>query len=279
MIGAIDGARDHVHVLFYIWLDDGCGRRVADALCAAARRGVDCRVVVDAVGSRALIRSALWAELAQSGVELVEAMPTGLSPLRALSRRLDLRNHRKLVLIDNRIGFTGSRNAADMAFAVKPRFAPWVDVWFSVEGPVVRQMQGVFLADWMSYTGTDLGDMLDMVPEAAAPGVVAQALATGPDRRAGNVSDCIAALLAAARHRVVITTPYYVPNTVLDSAIQAAARRGVEVTLILPARNDSLLVGAVSEGFYLGLLRAGVRIVLFGPGQREYGQAQFRAEL
>ena len=268
MIAAIDAAQDHVHVLFYIWLDDTSGRRVATALIAAAQRGVACRVVVDAVGSRRFIRSDAWRQMEAAGVELAEAMPTGFSLLLSvLTRRLDLRNHRKIVLIDNLIGFTGSRNAADMAFAVKRRFAPWIDVWFAVEGPVLRQMQAVFLADWMSYTGHDLGEsVLAAVPAAARPGVIGQVVATGPDRRAGSVSDCIIAMLAAARHEVIITTPYYVPSTALDMAIQACARRGVEVTLILPARNDSLFVGATSEGFYLGLLRAGVRLMLFEPG-------------
>lgn len=267
MIAAIEGAQDHVHVLFYIWLDDLSGRRVAEALTSAARRGIACRVVVDAFGSRRFIRSAAWRQMEDAGVELAEAMPTGFSLLSALTRRLDLRNHRKIVLIDNQIGFTGSRNAADMAFAVKHRFAPWIDVWFAVEGPILRQMQGVFLADWMSYTGNDLGQTV-LAPVAAAvrPGVIGQVVATGPDRRAGSVSDCIIAMLAAARQTVTITTPYYVPNTALDDAIQACARRGVEVTLILPARNDSLFVGATSQGFYLGLLRAGVRLMLFEPG-------------
>ncbi|SDE57200.1 cardiolipin synthase [Paracoccus isoporae] len=267
MLARIDEAAHHVHVLFYIWLDDHSGNRIADALIRAAARGVEVRAIVDAVGSRALVGSAMWRRMAEAGVSLVAAMPPGISPLRALSRRLDLRNHRKIVLIDNRTGFTGSRNAADMEFAVKPRFAPWVDVWFAIEGPAVRQMQGVFLSDWMSYTGKDLGDeLLNTVPAVASPGVIAQVLATGPDRRAGSVSDCIMALLAAARDRVTITTPYYVPTTGLDAAIQACARRGVQVTLILPERNDSLFVGATSEGFYHGLLRAGVRLMLFQPG-------------
>ncbi|WBU62992.1 cardiolipin synthase [Paracoccus aerodenitrificans] len=267
MIDAIDSAQDHVHVLFYIWLDDTSGRRVAEALIRAAERGVACRIVVDAFGSRSFIRSAIWNAMENAGIETVQAMPTGISLFRALTRRLDLRNHRKIVLVDHRIGFTGSRNAADMAFSAKPKYAPWIDVWFSIEGPVLRQMQAVFLADWMSYTGSDLGtELLNTVPAVEKPGVIAQALATGPDRRQGSVSDCITAMLAAARKNVVITTPYYVPTTALDNALQACARRGVDVTLILPARNDSLFVEASSEGFYLGLLRAGVRIMQFKGG-------------
>ncbi|RNF34966.1 cardiolipin synthase [Paracoccus methylarcula] len=266
MVDAIDGARDHVHVLFYIWLPDRSGEKIAEAIIRAKTRGVECRVIVDALGSRGLVRSELWRRMKGAGADCVTAFPWGLPFISFLFQRLDLRNHRKVVVVDNRIAFTGSRNCSDMAFAVKPRFAPWVDILISVEGPLVRQLQSVFLADWMSYTGRDLGDMLEIVEAVEDPGMAAQIVATGPDRRAGTVSDCLSAMIHAARERVTITTPYYVPDAALDAAIRAAARRGVEVNMILPARNDSLVVGATSEGFYYGLLAAGVRLHLFRPG-------------
>lgn len=266
MIDAINGASDHVHVLFYIWLTDESGIKVAEALCRAARRGVACRVIMDALGSRAFVRSAHWRQMQDAGVDCVAAFPWGLPFISILFTRLDLRNHRKIAVIDNRIAFTGSRNCADMAFQVKPRFAPWIDILVSVEGPGVRQLQSVFLADWMSYTGRDMGEMMSPVDAVARPGAIAQVVATGPDRRAGTISDSLTTLLHAARRSVVISTPYYVPNDALDDAIRAAARRGVEVTMILPARNDSLVVGATSEGFFFGLLAAGVRLMLFEPG-------------
>ncbi|WP_241232730.1 cardiolipin synthase [Paracoccus haematequi] len=266
LIDAIDRARDHVHILFYIWLPDHSGQKVADAVARAAQRGVECRVIVDALGSRLLVRSPLWTRMQEAGAECVTAFPWGLPFISVLFRRLDLRNHRKILVVDNAVAFSGSRNCADMAFAIKPRFAPWVDILMSVEGPVVRQFQSVFLGDWMSYTGKDLGDMLQPVAPVADPGEVAQVIPTGPDRRQGSISDCLAGMLHAARDRVVITTPYYVPDVALDAAIRAAARRGVEVTMILPGRNDSLVVGATSQGFYYGLLSAGARIMLFQDG-------------
>lgn len=266
LVEAIDAARDHVHVLFYIWLPDASGTKIAEAVIRAEARGVECRVIVDALGSRALVRSDLWERMSQAGAECVTAFPIGLPFVSMLFQRLDLRNHRKILVIDNRMAFTGSRNCADMAFAIKPRHAPWVDILVSVEGPVVRQLQAVFLGDWMSYTGRDLGHMLQPVEPVAAPGKLAQVVATGPDLRAGSVSDCLSGMLHQARERVVITTPYYVPDAALDAAIRAAARRGVQVTMILPARNDSLIVGATSQGFYDGLLDAGVQLMLFDRG-------------
>ncbi|MBW7055201.1 cardiolipin synthase [Paracoccus bogoriensis] len=266
LVEAIDAATDHVHILFYIWLPDASGTKIAEAVIRAEARGVECRVIVDALGSRGLVRSDLWERMSRAGAECVTAFPIGLPFISILFQRLDLRNHRKIVVIDNRLAFTGSRNCADMAFAIKPRYAPWVDILVSVEGPVVRQLQTVFLADWMSYTGRDLGQMLQAVDPVATPGALTQVVATGPDLRAGSVSDCLSGMLHQARERVVITTPYYVPDAALDAAIRAAALRGVQVTMILPARNDSLVVGATSQGFYDGLLAAGVQLMLFERG-------------
>lgn len=267
LAAAIDGARDHVHLLFYIWLPDVSGRKVAEAVIRAASRGVKVRLIVDALGSRAFVRSDLWGRMIAAGAECQTAFPFGYFPLLAvIFQRLDLRNHRKVAVIDNAIAFTGSRNCADMAFAVKPRFAPWVDIFLRVEGPVVRQMQAVFLQDWMSYTGEDLGDMLVMMPSVDDPGQIAQVVATGPDLRDGSISDCLSTMIHAARETLTITTPYYVPDSALDAAIRSAARRGVKVTLILPERNDSLVVGATSQGFYFGLVSAGVKLMLFRDG-------------
>lgn len=266
LVTAMDGAVEHIHLLFYIWLDDVSGRKVAEAAIRAAERGVAVRAIVDAFGSHAFLRSETWKRVTASGVEGVEALPIGNPLIAGLFQRMDLRNHRKIVVIDNQIGFTGSRNCSDKAFAVKPRYAPWIDIFLKIEGPVVRQMQAVFLQDWISYTGEDLGAMLEMVVAAEEPGGIAQIVATGPDLRQGSLSDCMSTLIHEARERITITTPYYVPDVALDAAIRSAALRGVKVTMILPARNDSLIVGATSEGFYYGLLRAGVNLQLFQGG-------------
>lgn len=266
LVAAIDAANEHIHILFYIWLDDVSGRKVAEATIRAAERGVTVRAIVDAIGSRAFLRSQTWKRVMASGVQGVEALPVGNPLIDALFKRVDLRNHRKIVVIDDRIGFTGSRNCSDNAFAAKPRFAPWIDIFLCIEGPVVRQMQAIFLQDWMSYTGENLGEMLKTIPAVEEPGGIGQIVATGPDLRQGSLADCMATMLHEAREEVIITTPYYVPNAALNAAIKSAALRGVDVKLILPERNDSLVVGATSEGFYHGLLRAGAKIYLFKGG-------------
>ncbi|TVP72871.1 MAG: cardiolipin synthase [Rhodobacteraceae bacterium] len=266
VFAAIDAARDHVHVLFYIWLPDTIGTRMAEALCAAARRGVVCRVLVDDHGARHLIRSALWRKMQGAGVALERAAPVGNPFVSLLFRRIDLRNHRKIVVVDDALSWVGSRNCADAAFAIKPRYAPWVDVLVRVEGPAVRQHQAVFLHDWMMHHSEDLSAMLHSADPAHAGDVTAQVIASGPDDIYTTPSDVLRAMIYAAIQKLTLTTPYYVPDLALHKAICAAAERGVQVDLILPARNDSRIVGAASESLMPDLLRAGVRIHLFEGG-------------
>ena len=267
MFTAIDAATSHVHVLFYIWLPDTTGTRMAEALCRAARRGVACRVLVDDHGARHLVRSSLWRQMEGSGVALERAAPVGNPFISLLFKRIDLRNHRKIVVVDNHLSWVGSRNCADAAFAIKPRFAPWVDIQLRMEGPVVRQQQAVFLHDWMTHHSENLSALLadpEQTPDAGP--VVAQVIASGPDDIYTTPSDVLRAMIYAATDRLILTTPYYVPDQPLHTAICSAAERGVRVRLILPARNDSRIVGAASESLYPDLLRAGVEIYLFRPG-------------
>ncbi len=267
MFAAIDDARTHVHVLFYIWLPDTTGTRMAEALCRAARRGVACRVLVDDHGARRLIRSDLWRQMQGAGVALERAAPVGNPLVGLLFRRLDLRNHRKIVVVDNRLSWVGSRNCADAAFAIKRRYAPWVDILMRLEGPAVRQQQAVFLHDWMTHHAEDLSALMSQDgPEHDAGPVVAQVIASGPDDVYSTPSDTLRAMIYAATVRIGITTPYYVPDQALHVALCSAAERGVQVDLVLPARNDSRIVGAASESLFPDLLRTGVRIHLFEPG-------------
>src|SRR6202167_5810265 len=155
LIEAFDAATEHIHLSFYIWLDDENGGRVADAISAAARRGVACRVMADALGSRDFIRGPRWRQLREAGVHLVAALQDIPRLGRFAVGRIDLRNHRKLVVIDNRIAFCGSQNCADPQFRVKAKYAPWIDILLRCEGPAVRQAQDLFLATWIAETGAE----------------------------------------------------------------------------------------------------------------------------
>ena len=263
MVADIDSAQDHIHVLFYIWLPDDNGSRMAAALQRAAARGVCCRVLVDDLGSRLLPRSSLWAEMEAAGVHLVRALPIGNPLLRPLRGRIDLRNHRKIVVIDDRITYCGSQNCADPAFRIKPRFAPWVDLMLRCEGPIARQNQFLFAADWMAHTDEDLSPLLSapLSPlPVASTALPAQVIGTGPTSRYAAMPEMFQTLMYSARQELVISTPYYVPDEAMQAALCAAARRGCTTHLILPACNDSPLVAAASRACYAGLLAAGVRI-------------------
>jgi cardiolipin synthase len=266
LVADIDAARDHVHLLFYIWLQDGNGLRVLDAIQRAAARGVACRVLIDGLGSRALARSARWTALGACGVQTAITFKMRWLLAHVFFARVDLRNHRKIAVIDGRTGYCGSQNCADPAFLPKQRFGPWVDVMIRVEGPVVRQLQHLFIIDWMTHAGEDVAALLDLPAPPLPGGFPAIAVGSGPtiDNRA--VSDIFAMLLAAAQEEAIITTPYFVPDDTLHRAICSAARRGVKVTMILPAKNDSFFVARASRSYYSDLLRAGVRLAEYQGG-------------
>ncbi len=264
MIADINAARSTVHLSFYIWLPDTNGKRMTDAVAAAARRGVTCRVIVDDIGSRLFIASPCWAELAAAGVQQCRSM--AINPLAGF-RRADLRNHRKIAVIDDQITYCGSQNCADAAFEIKPKFAPWVDVMMRLDGPIVIQNQALFAADWLAERGENLGHIFtDSKPVAYADGFDAVAFGTGPLSVRGSMSQAFIALINAALDEVVITTPYFAPDSPLLAALVACGRRGVKTTMILPARNDSRLIALISRAYYGQLQDAGVEIHEFLPG-------------
>jgi cardiolipin synthase A/B len=241
--------------------------RVAKALMRAARRGVICRAMADDFGSRPMIHHPVWAEMHAAGVRLARSLTIGNLLLRMAIGRVDLRNHRKLVVIDNVITYVGSQNCADAAFLPKARYAPWVDVMLRLTGPVARQNQHVFAGDWLAeMPQDDLDSLLTAPPLSAGTGFPAQVITQGPLDRSSAVPEMFASLIYAARSDLVVTTPYYVPVESLQSALRAAANRGVAVTLILPARNDDFAVAAASRSYYNDLIAAGVRIFEYNAG-------------
>ena len=267
MVADIDAAQDHVHLLFYIWLADNNGRKIIDALMRAAGRGVTCRAMADDLGSRVLIRSEHWQAMRRAGVKVASGLPVGNPVLRPFIGRIDLRNHRKIVVIDDRITYCGSQNCADPEFLVKARYAPWVDAVVRFEGPIARQNQMLFASDWMSSVDEDLGEMLNRpVPAAQSDAMPAQVIGTGPTVRYSAMREVFASLMFGAQREIIITTPYYVPDEALQGALIATAYRGVDTTIIFPARNDSRIVSAASRSYYADLLAAGVKIHEFTGG-------------
>jgi cardiolipin synthase len=266
MVADIDAAQEHVHLLFYIWLTDNNGCKVVAALIRAAARGINCRVMADGLGSRAMINSRQWQAMAAAGVRVTVALPISNPLLRPLAGRIDLRNHRKIVVIDHRITYCGSQNCADPEFRVKPRFAPWVDAVMRFEGPIANQNQCLFACDWMSHVDEDITGLLQRPDEPAPDGVIAQVIGTGPTVRFSAMPEMFESIMHAARQELLISTPYFVPSESMMSALCAAAYRGVTTTIIFPARNDSMIVGAASRSYYAALLESGVKIFEYQKG-------------
>lgn len=297
MIADFDAATEQIHVLYYIWLVDGMGIDTAQALMRAARRGVTCRAMVDGMGSRKLVRSKLWQEMQDAGVEVSVALPIRNLIKVFLFSRIDLRNHRKITVIDGKIGYSGSRNCADPEFRVKPKYAPWVDIMLRMQGPVVAQNQMLFASDWLiknpdtpldsfiyhTDSDTELYTVSDKKTQEAGQlknkqledkqiedreikGFAAQVFADGPTQRHGTTPQFLGALISQAQRTLIISTPYFVPDYSLVSILCATAYRGVEVTMIFPKHNDSFVVAATSHSFYWQLLEAGIKIYEYKPG-------------
>ena len=266
MVADIDAAKDHVHLIFYIWLPDNNGLKVVEALKRAAARKVTCRAMADGLGSRILIASEHWKAMRDAGVHVATALPIGNLLLRPLRGRIDLRNHRKIVVIDNRITYCGSQNCADPEFRIKAKYAPWVDAMMRFEGPIARQNQHLFASDWMAQVDEDIRELLRQPLPPGEPGFTAQVIGTGPTVRYSAMPEVFETLMYAARRELFITTPYYVPDEAMQAALCASARRGVETTIIFPARNDSWIVQAASRSYYADLLAAGVRIFEYEGG-------------
>lgn len=222
--------------------------------------------MVDGLGSRALIQSEHWRAMDEAGVHVAVSLPIGNPLLRPLKGRIDLRNHRKIVVIDDQITYCGSQNCADAEFRVKPKFAPWVDAVMRFEGPIARQNQHIFAGDWMNCVDEDIDDLLKPPVRSPDPGFAAIAFGTGPTVRYSAMPDLFVSMMFAARRNIIITTPYYVPDEAIEDGLCCAARRGVDTILVMPARNDSFIVAAASHSYYAHLLAAGVKIYEYVGG-------------
>jgi cardiolipin synthase len=260
----IDEAKKHCHILSYIMLVDKAGQKISDALIAATKRGVECRLLLDSMGSKDFLKSDLCKRVKDAGVHVVEALPANV--LRALFARVDLRNHRKIAVIDNAIGYMGSNNIAEPVFAPKPKFAPWVDASVRLTGPIVRELQAIFIQDWFMDSDENLSSLLQEPLEVDNSGITTQLMATGPNSNNLALSQLLQTAFFSAKTELVITTPYFSPDDSTESALLISAKRGVETHLVLPARNDSKLVQAASRSRYGALLNAGVQIHEFNGG-------------
>lgn len=268
LIRDIGQARYNIEMVFYIWQPGGQVNLVAEALMSAARRGVHCRLLLDSTGSLQFFRSAYPEMMRHAGIEVVEALKVNL--LRVFLRRMDLRQHRKMILIDNYIAYTGSMNMVDPRFFKQNAgVGQWIDLMARTEGPIAVTMGIVYACDWEIETGKRIippPPNIDSIAFEQESGHIIQVIASGPGFPEEMIHQALLTAVYSAREQLIMTTPYFVPSDDLLHAICTAALRGVEVSIIVPRNNDSMLVSWASRAFFSELLAAGVKIYQFERG-------------
>lgn len=265
LIEDIQHAKEECLFEFYIWSNGGMVEQVNEALLAAVARGVECRILLDSVGSREFMRSDWAKRLRECGVHIVEVLPVGT--LRLLFQRQDLRMHRKMVVIDRQIGYTGSMNMVDPRyFKQDSGVGQWVDVMTRLRGPTVDSMWITFNWDWELETGDRLLQPVDTVYLPQTQGSRCQLIPSGPKFSDDMIPQILLQAIYNARSSICLTTPYFVPEESLAGALKSVAQRGVKVDIILPEQNDSKMVKYASRVFIEELMNAGIEIHQFKGG-------------
>jgi cardiolipin synthase len=267
MAAAIRGAKKYVHVEFYILLTDAATEDFFQALEEVARRGVVVRVLLDHWANRGkpYYRRTLK-RLTAMGARWRLMLP--VQPLRGKYQRPDLRNHRKLLVVDGETAFMGSQNVIDSTYNLRRnirRGLHWVDLMVRVQGPVVASIGAVFLSDWYSETGETLEDEIKLfeIPPPSRGDLDCQIVPSGPGFRFDNNLRLFLALLYYAQRRVIIVSPYFVPDEALLLAVTTACHRGLQVELFVSEEGDQAVVYHAQRSYYEALLRAGVKIWMY----------------
>jgi cardiolipin synthase len=257
ILGAIAAAQHHVHLEYYIWEPDTIGTALRDALIERAKAGVKVRMIVDGTGSNKLTARFL-APLRLAGVEVAKFNPVRLLKLRL--RRPDFRTHRKIVVVDGRVAFTGGMNITDAHSSV---YGPsyWRDTHLRISGAAVWSLQRLFMEDWYFATDTMCPVDAETFPQPASEGKhLVQVVGSGPDSDAFAIHKVLFTAINQSTDRCWLTTPYFVPDEALLTALITAGLRDVDVRLLVPKKGDSRLVDMAARSYFPELLAAGVRV-------------------
>lgn len=254
-------ARQHIHFQFYIYQPDDTGRRFRKLLIQKAREGVDVRVLTDGVGSFGI--DDFMVPLVQAGAMHAEFLPVG-----TISRHwhLNLRNHRKIVVVDGETAFTGGCNVGDEYTGKKRKVGKWRDTHLQIEGPAVAHLQEIFADDWFFACGEDPDERTWFHAPNPVGDAMVHIVASGPDNDTQPIQRIFFAAVNSATERVYLTTPYFIPDQAMLVALQTAALRGVDVRVLLPHRTDAPLVLHAGRSYYYELLASGVRVYEYQSG-------------
>jgi cardiolipin synthase len=262
MLEAIRAARHHVHIETFIFQPDKLGARFLEALTLKAKEGVQVRLLYDAMGSRRLHRKLLATYLAAGGTSSV------FLPLNLLRRRvqINMRNHRKITVVDGRVAFMGGLNIGDEYLGLVPRFGFWRDAHLRLEGPAVADLQRVFAEDWDFAAGERLTAQEYYTPAAAAGPLPVQVIDSGPDRELKGIREIYFAAILRARQRVWIASPYFVPDAGLRDALRLAGYLGVDVRLLCQYHPDKWVPQYAARYYWEEMLQAGVKVYQYTGG-------------
>jgi cardiolipin synthase len=259
---ALEEAQEHIHLEYYIFKDDEVGRCVRDILIRKSREGIEVRVIVDGLGSRTLSQPFLK-QMKQAGVQTAVFFPVRFP---FLSNKTNFRNHRKIVVVDGRIGFVGGMNIGDEYLSRNTELGYWRDTHLRLEGEAVHLLQTIFLNDWLLCTWEPIEDQ-KYFPELEPVGdrwIVI--LANGPDEERESIREVFFTVLTTAKKRIFLTTPYFVPDESIVMALKTAALSGVDVRLIVQGIPEYKTTYYASQSYFEDLLQAGVKIYKYEKG-------------
>jgi len=265
MAEAIRGAKEYVHVEFYILQSDASTDNFFRAMEEVAARGIPVRVLLDHWANR-------WKPRYRATIKRLNAMGAQwhlllpMQPLKGRMQRPDLRNHRKLLVVDGVVGYLGSQNITDSSYNLRAnirRGLHWVDLMVRVDGPIVLSLNAIFLSDWYSETDEILSEIDITRAEIGTGDLDCQIVPSGPGYEVENNLRLFLALLYAAQKKIMIVSPYFVPDEALLLAVSAACDRGVQVELFVSEEGDQAVVYHAQRSYYEALLRAGVRIWMY----------------
>lgn len=262
----LEKARRFIHMEYYAWENDIRGNQIKDILLRKVKEGVTVRVLYDAYASRK-IRKNIVKELQQGGVEIHPVIKLNF---KNLANRINHRDHRKIIIIDGRIGYTGGINVSDRYDNSIDTGLYWRDTHVRITGPAVLSLQRYFLISWNAAQNKVQGFDVDRFPEADTMNPegleLAQVIGGGPIYPMSNIMLTYFRIFSMAQSKLYITNPYFIPSDSILDAMKQAAISGVDVRLMLPEKSDSAIVGAASKFYFMELLQAGVKIYLYKKG-------------
>ena len=265
LIADISQATESCSLEFYIWESGGLADDLIDTVIAAHARGVEFRILLDSVGSARFLKGEPARLLRQAGVNVVEALH--VNPVKMLFQRADIRNHRKIAVIDNRVAYTGSQNLVDPRyFKQEAGVGEWIDLMIRVEGPAVSVLHNVIAMDWSVEAGEVDTFSTSGISRENVGNIPVQVVPSGPVFREGAIHELLMSIIYMARRELVITTPYFAPDEPMIEALIAAANRGVDITLVVPARVDSLMIRYATPAILGTLVDAGISVAQYEKG-------------